>query len=503
MKITFFYSSIASLGIEYLSANLKKHGFETELVFSPLSMPVKGPKAQFFFFSEEEWAKKIIATNPDIIAFSSLTDWHPRNIALADIIKKLSPKIPIVFGGLHVSSVPEKVICEPSVDYICIGEGEEPLVELASAIKDNQPTDNIANIWSKKNKTIIKNDIRPLLQNLDERPFPDKDLFYGKPPAMFTSEYSIFSERGCPYNCSFCYNSLFKKMYGPGHRRPREINKVIEELQIAKEQYNIKKTIFLDDTFNYNHARMSNLLTQYKEKINIPYMCQLLAKYVSPDTVNVLQETGCRAIAMGLQTVDNHLRQNILHCPGSRKEIKEAIRLIKKTKMFLIVTVMHKIPFQTDTELKKTSIFLKQNPPDDIFLFGLRYYPKTAITDLAHKNKILSDKDIETIENCRQHIPLDYGLSGNDKRLLLLTILMGKWIPKKLLVYILRSKFYDKKIPAGNLIKFVQTRLEDICLIFLPFKYRHAWFSIFREINFMLYFMKLAAKNTIKRIIKK
>lgn len=503
MKVTFFYSAIANIGIEYLSAVLKKNGHQCELVFSPLPSSVKIKLGQLLFDSEIEIAKKILKTKPDLIAFSSLSDWHRRNIKLARIIKELNPNIPIIFGGLHVSSVPELVISEPCVDYICVGEGEEALLDLVTAFESKKPTDNIPNIWTKKNNQIIKNPIRPIIKNIDTLPFPDKDLFYGKPPFSFKTEYNIFSERGCPYGCTFCYNSLFKEMYGSTHRRPRSVANVIEELKQAKEKYNIKKTIFLDDTFNFDHDRMADLATQYKQHINQPFMCQVIAKYVTKDSIKVLEETGCRTIAMGIQTVDNNIRQNVLHCPGTRKEIKEAIRIITASKIFLVATIMHTIPFQNDTELKKTSIFLKQNPPDDVFLFKLRYYPRTAITQLAQKHNILSEKDIYDIEQCTKSIPLDYGLSGNDKRLLLLTIMIGKWIPRKILIHILRSDLCNINIPCGNLIKFIQVRIEDIFLIIFPIKRRHAWFSIVREMNYVLYFIKLAVKNIISRILPK
>lgn len=500
MKVTFFYSAISSIGIEYLSASLKKNGHETALVFSALPTAIKNKAAQFFFASELDIAKEILATNPDIVAFSSLSDWHMRNIALAKIIKSINPLMPIVFGGLHVSSVPEKVITENCIDYICVGEGEEALVELVEAIAQKKSTSSIANIWTKTNNQIIKNAMRPIIKDIDCLPFPDKDLFYGKPPFTFKSEYSLFSERGCPYSCTFCYNSIFKEMYGSLHRRPRSIPNVIEELKIAKEKYNIKKTIFLDDTFNFDHTRMNNLLSAYQENINVPFMCQVVAKYVTKESVKNLEKTGCRTIAMGIQTVDDKIRKNVLHCPGTRKQIKEAIQIINKTKIFLVVTIMHKIPFQNDTELKKTSLFLKQNQADDVFLFRLRYYPKTAITQFAHQHNILSAKDIAEIENCSTSIPLDYGLSGEDKRLLLLTIMLGKWIPKRILVYILRSNLYKIRIPGGNLLKFAQVRLEDIFLAVFPIKRRHAWFSIVREAHCVLYFIKLAASNAIKRI---
>lgn len=499
MKVTFFSITNVNLGIEYLSANLKKCGFEVDVVFSPLSRAVTGKIFPFFFFSEKEWAKKILDTKPDLVAFSSLSQWHNRNVGIAKLIKSLDPSVPIVFGGLHVSSVPERVLSEPCIDYVCVGEGEEAIAELTEAIANKKKTSDIQNIWSKKGDRIIKTPFRPLRKDPDSLPFPDKGIFPDQSLFLNKKQYMIFSQMGCPFGCTFCFNSILKKRYSVGHIRPRSIDKVIEELKIAKHKYKKKEILFLDDTFNYDPKRMYKFLEEYKKHINLPFFCQLVASLVDEKTVKALEEANCRTVFMGLQTLDTNLRKKILNCPGNRKDIKRAINLFKDSKIYTMITVMYDLPFQTDSELKRISVFLKNNTPSNVYLFKLQYYPKNAITDFAHKENILSDDDIEDIETCRQETNLGIGLNGNDKRLLLLTLVMGKCIPKKLLVFILRTNLYKMHMPFANFAKFIQSVLENIYLTLNPFKYPPSW-QQYSGFTYMFFLLKFALKTAVSRI---
>lgn len=501
MKVTFFSITNVNLGIEYLSANLKKCGFEVDVIFSPLSREVTGKIFPFFFFSEEEWAKKILGTNPDLIAFSSLSQWHTRNIGIARIIKEINPSVPIVFGGLHVSSVPKRVLSETCVDYVCVGEGEEALAELAAAIENKTSTSSIKNIWSKSSEGIIETPFRPLRENPDLLPFPDKGIFPDQSLFLNKNQYMIFSQMGCPFGCTFCFNSILKKRYSKGHIRPRPIEKVIEELKIAKYKYKKKEILFLDDTFNYNPERMHRFLEEYKKHINLPFFCQLVASLVDEKTVKALEEANCRTVFMGLQTLNSNLRKNILNCPGSRRDIKKAINLFKDSKIYTMITVMHDLPHQTDAELKRISVFLRNNPPSNVYLFKLQYYPKNSITDFAHKENILSDKDIEDIETCKNETNLGIGLNGDDKRLLLLTLVMGKCIPKRLLVFILKTDLYKMHIPFANFIKFIQSVAENIYLSLNPFKYPPSW-QQYSGFTYMFFLAKFALKTALGRIKK-
>jgi len=210
-KVVFLVISAESLATEYLSSYLKKNGHETELIFDSqiFARGVFRTKAISNFFDvKKELAKEIISKKPDLIGISVFSANYQRALTISRELKKISPKTPIIFGGIHPTSVPEVVIKEKCVDMVCVGEGEEAMLELLDSYKNNQVDTSIRNIWFKNAKHIIKNQVRPLISNLDNLPFPDKNAFYQTQPKNMKDEYCCISSRGCPFACSYCGNSV-------------------------------------------------------------------------------------------------------------------------------------------------------------------------------------------------------------------------------------------------------------------------------------------------------
>ena len=245
MKVVFVCSGVENIAIEFLSGFLKSKGYETDLVFDPTlfsSEAVFFKKPADFFDTKKELAKQIMEKQPDLICFSVLTLNYQRSLTIAKLVKKINKKIPIVFGGIHPTCVPEIVIKEKAVDIVCVGEGENALAELLPSIKKGNLDTSINNLWFKKGNKIIKNSLRPLISNLDKLPFPDKELFYNVYPG-FKKDYYTISSRGCPFACTYCANNVLHKIYkGLGKTiRQRSPNNLINELTLAKEKFSPKK----------------------------------------------------------------------------------------------------------------------------------------------------------------------------------------------------------------------------------------------------------------------
>ena len=127
MKVTFLHNGYESLGIEALSAALKKSGLETSLVIDPCLFEesgfwrLKGPAR--FFNLRKETMELLKAEKPDLLCFSVFTDNYRWALGWAEAAKK-ELGVPVAFGGIHPTSVPEKVIAKDCVDYVCVGEGD-------------------------------------------------------------------------------------------------------------------------------------------------------------------------------------------------------------------------------------------------------------------------------------------------------------------------------------------------------------------------------------------
>ncbi len=200
MKIVFvqnFYGF--NFGVMYLSAILKKHGYETDVFIGGLHKNI---------------VKEICEAKPDIVGFTCITGDHrwAEKIAL-EIKKKINA--PIIVGGPHPTYFPEMIQAE-GIDMICRGDAETTLLEMLSKIKNNEDTTKVAGFWIKKDGVICKNDPAPLIENIDIFPFPDRDI-YNKYPFFYKDseeeiEMPVCISRGCPFNCAFCYNSAKKDL---------------------------------------------------------------------------------------------------------------------------------------------------------------------------------------------------------------------------------------------------------------------------------------------------
>ncbi len=192
-----FYSE----GLASMSAVLKKKGYNTALYHLTKEI------------SKEVFLKKIEAENPNLIGFSFGTDNFYR---IPLYIKWIKEKfnIPIICGSYHPTLAPEEVLNIPGVDMVCIGEGEYSLLELCSKIEERKQINDIKNIWIKRENEISKNPIRPLIENLDDLPFPDFSLFnFYDLIASKINTAAVMVSRGCPYNCSYCANHAIKQLY--------------------------------------------------------------------------------------------------------------------------------------------------------------------------------------------------------------------------------------------------------------------------------------------------
>jgi len=449
LKIGFVYPGYENLGIEFLSANLKKKGFQTKLFLDPILFDESGfiqrPLLAKFFSFEKQIIKSIQDYRPDIICISVISDNYQWACAWSSIIKKKYP-VPIVVGGIHPSSVPEHVIHNEHIDYLCVGEGDDAIVELAQAIKTNADTTRIKSIWTLKHGQVFSNEVRPLIDDLDSIPFADKELFYASMPSL-NKGYTIITSRGCPQSCSFCCNNVWKDIYSGERKlvRRRSVANVIEELRIAKERYNPRYIAFLDEIFNIDKKWLFNFLEEYKTKIALPFSCFIFPDYMDQDVALWLREAGCSKVQMGVQLIDERKRTEVMYRKSSNKKIERCIALCKEMGMFIVCDIIFGFPQTTKKDLQKIIQFFNKSLPDHIEIFWLRYYPRAAITKWAKDNGFITKEEHQSIEQGMVKGGIVRGnknVSRYEKKVVLLLYLMPI-LPFKIRSFIVKKKIYE------------------------------------------------------------
>jgi len=412
MKIAFVNDAFEKIGVEYIAAVLKRNGHTVKLFYDPQLFDDENmslwPLKKIFSY-RKKIVHDVVSYKPDVVAFSVVSDFYSWASELAFLIKK-ETQVPIIFGGIHPTSVPEHVIMDPSVDVVCVGEGEYPFLEFVQNIQKGKIDYSVSNLWFKVKGKIIKNPIRPLISHLDMLPFPDKDLFFDV-SGHFQKTYFVSTGRGCPFECSYCYNSFARRLYeGKGfYVRRRSPGNVIEELALAKKRYKINFIRFNDDTFTYDIEWIKNFATLYKQHINLNFSCFAHPNTISEDLLVALKNAGCCEVEIGVQTFSEKIRQEVLNRFTSTQQIERAIALVNNSGMQISVNNMLGIPWQTEEEIQDLARFYNKNRVGRLYMYGLRYYPRTNITEFAYEKGILSSRDIERIEQGEEVLPFTCG----------------------------------------------------------------------------------------------
>ena len=382
MKIVFVHNGYESLGIEYLSASLKAAGHETGLVIDPCLFDEAGFWRSAFlarrFSYREEVLRKVEALKPDLAGFSVFTDTYPWALDLAREIKKRTGT-KIVFGGIHPSSVPDAVIAEGCVDFICLGEGDSALPALAAFIERGGPLP--AGIWAKNGGAVIKGPPPSPPPDLDALPFPDKELFSGAAP-VFSGGYLISSSRGCPHSCAYCCNSVYRELYrqsGVPCLRRRGPENVLLELAGALKSGGPGFVHFTDEVFNSDPAWLKKFLPLYKARVGLPFSCFAFPDGRLAGEAAALAAAGCFKVQLGVQRFDEARRADLLGRRAANADIAAAIKALKDAGIYVTCDNILDLPDESGEELAALAAFYAANTPDHNEVFFLRLYPGTPL----------------------------------------------------------------------------------------------------------------------------
>ena len=449
MKIMFVYPGFEYLGIEYLSAILKQHGFQTKLAFDPQLFNDSFLKVKYldkFFSYEDVLLKQIKQYAPQLIAFSVLSSHYQWAISLARKIKCLIPSAHITFGGTHTSSVPDRVVKQDCVDSVVIGEGEFALLDLANALRHGKLDFSIKNIWFKNNGQIIKNSLRPYIDNLDVLPFPDKELYYKQMPSYYKRGYTVLTRRGCLNNCSFCYQAVLRGLYPKETKRVRlrSVDNVMAELTQAKKKYNYKQIRINDPLFITDKQWLKEFSQRYKREINVPSCCFSSLDILDEEVIRYLEDIKSYQICLGVQSVNLQVRRAIYHRPETNEQIIRAIELCRKHKIRVVVDNILGYPGEKESDLVEMAEFYHKHNPDRICTFWLTCYPKTPIVKMAKERGMLNDEDIERLEEnpSQDAINLRSEIHPREKEKYHLLLVLYHFLPRGIYGWILRKRLY-------------------------------------------------------------
>ena len=374
------------MGIGYLSSYIKKcyPGIKIEL-FDPRINSID----------------EIKSFKPSLLLYSVMTGQHKEYAAINSNLKKYLGPFVAIFGGAHPTYFPE-FISTDGVDVICRGEGEIALKKIIECMIEGVGIYNINNLWVKKAGRIYKNDVANLIDDLDSIPFPDRDLLYQK--SSFLRNFgrkSVGTSRGCPFRCSYCYNSGINKLYGGKKRvsRQRSPENVVDEISDIRLKYNLKFILFFEDVFAGVDIEWLKEFEKRYAKIKIPYLINIRPELVSAPLAKYLRKSGCVSVSMAIEHGNYEYRKKYLFRNYTNERVSEATKIMESAGIRVASQIMLGLPFtKIDDDLESLKLMCKTGPTHATTTI-YQPYPGTALADLCVKHELI---DRDTIDNLKQ-----------------------------------------------------------------------------------------------------
>jgi len=376
------------LGLSYLSSYIKKNANLKDITI----------------IDKTDILLSIQKNNFDIIGISAMTTDFKKANDYAIEIKKIT-NVPLVIGGVHITIMPHH-LKESAFDIGVIGEGEQTLLELCQLfIKEKQ---FLPEELKKINGLVFKNENgeleytpkRQLIQELDSIPFPDRDSLkmndiYLLPQikagldniGIFTT---MFTSRGCPYNCKFCSSSSFweRKI------RFNSSEYVVKEIELLVNKYKVEGIHILDDLFVVDKNRVKKIASMLEEKgLNkrVRFSLLLRSNMVDDNLLKDLKMMNVTHLGFGFESASPRMLNYLKGGNVTMENHKNAIKLCKEYGFQVSGSFLLGNPLETKEDMRMTLDFIKNNPLDQMNVNQLIPMPKTEVWDYAKEQGFVND----------------------------------------------------------------------------------------------------------------
>lgn len=371
-----------SMGLAYLAAVLERYGYRVEILDAPA-----------FQLSHKQLPEEFRRRKPDIVGVTATTAVAPSAFKTARIAREVLPESLIVMGGPHITFLPERTLEEePSIQVGVVGEGEYTLLELVQAWEEGGDLRRVKGIVYRENGRIRFSKPRPLIENLDELPFPARHLLPMDRYKVFGKHETlglIFTSRGCPYNCTFCSSSLiFGKKF-----RARSPRNVVDEIEEFVDRYKSNRIEFVDDLFIFDKKRVLEICREIKRRgLDVVWVCSARSDLVDGELLKALRDAGCVMIYLGVesgvQRVLNLMRKGI-----KVEQSIRAVRLAKDAGLQVVASFVLGTPGETWEEALETIRFAKRLDPDFVQFSLATPFPGTELYRYAKEKGLLLTED--------------------------------------------------------------------------------------------------------------
>ena len=416
---------IAPIGLLSLATYIKQHGHHPIITDINLSFKTKKYHADFF----KKTAKTILRHGPQAVGFSVMCNTFPAALLIARECKRISPQLPIIFGGPDVSFEDiETLKAFDQIDIIIRSEGEITLLEVLMALEKREPLRNVLGITFREKGRVLRNPDRPFIANLDDLPRLDFSLL---PQLEKYRTGSIEAGRGCPYQCTFCSTcKMWKRSF-----RIKSAQRLAQELE---QVYHLFKkdedslAFIIHDHFLASRELAEKFLSLLVNK-NLSWSCSSRLDVLDENLIRKLKSAGCRRIYLGIESgsaeIQKMIKKNI---PLSR--LPKILKQLSQNEILPVLSFMIGFPGEKTEQIDQTLLAALKSklscPPANIQLHILAILKGSELYNESAGNQLLQTdfsslltshpNEISMIRKYPRVFPSFYYISNNsiDPRIL-------------------------------------------------------------------------------------
>lgn len=335
--------------------------YSSELLYGPLALAYVGAytpsnwKITLYDEYVDEYVDPV-KIDADLVAMSALTPNIPRAYYLADKLRDRG--ITTVCGGAHVSALPDEAL--QFFDAVVLGEAEPVWPQVIADFEGG----NLKKVYD-----------GGLEHDLEDIRLPRRDLIHRNYPYT-----TLITSKGCPFRCDYCYLSVFeKKKY-----RTLPVDAIIEDMELTNQR-NDFIVIFGDENVSGYSAkdqenRMELFERMIKKKFSFVWGAQsTIDIYKKPEMLKLMRAAGCRALFVGLESIDSDLGKQVNKSFADRIDYKEAIRVIHKHGIGVIGSFLLGLDNQDMSYAKRLPRMVKKLNIEYPRLFFLTAWPGTPL----------------------------------------------------------------------------------------------------------------------------
>lgn len=371
------------LGIAYMAGVLQENNIDVEILDA---------SAEDMDFKDVE--KELLKRKPDLVALTALTPTIGRALETAQVVKETLPDSIVVMGGYHPTFNFIETLEDENVDIVIRGEGEYIMLNLVQALENQSSLHDVKGIVfeDKNSKEIVVNPEAPLIQDLDELPFPALNLLPMKKYRLLdmdTHMTTMITTRGCPMQCSFCSSAA---MHGKKIRE-RSVENIVDEIEYLKTNYDIDTIAFMDDTFTLKKRKVMAICDEIlKRNIEIMWGCTSRVDTLDEKLLKKMKEAGCITIFIGVESADQQQLDNM--CKNTTiAKIENTFKIAHKLKIRTIASVALGMPGDTKEIMNKTVKFVHKLKPNYAIYSLATPYPGTRFYKEAFEKNLIKIKD--------------------------------------------------------------------------------------------------------------